>query len=67
MENAEVREPGVRELRIALEPDMDFDRIVGVLKETLTFDFPRGCEPCFSGLDRITLDSVLFERMQERF
>jgi hypothetical protein len=67
MEKAETREPGTRELRIALEPDMDFDRFVGVLKETLTFDFPRGCSPCLSGIDRLTIDSVIFERMQQRF
>ncbi len=63
----ELREAGVRELRLALEPDMDFERIVGVLKETLTFDFPRGCAPCLSGLDRLTIDSVIFERMRQRF
>ncbi|GGD29036.1 hypothetical protein [Nocardioides daphniae] len=61
------REQGVRELRIALEPDMEFDRFVDVLKESLTFNFPRGCAPCLSGLDRLTIDSVIFERLQQRF
>lgn len=61
------REPGVRELRIALEPDMEFERLVDLLKETLTINFPRGCSPCLSGLDRLTIDSVVFERMQQRF
>jgi hypothetical protein len=46
---------------------MDFERLVGVLKDTLTFDFPRGCAPCLSGLDRVTIDSVIFEQMQQRF
>jgi len=66
MELPEVREPGSREIRIALEPDMEFDRLVEVLKDSLTFNFPRGCAPCLSGLDRLTLESVVFERLQRR-
>jgi hypothetical protein len=64
-----VREPGVRELRIALEPNMEFDQIVDLLKESLTFKIPRGggCAPCLSGLDRLALESVVFERLQARY
>ncbi|WP_417373499.1 hypothetical protein [Glutamicibacter protophormiae] len=61
------REAGIRELRIALEPDMEFDKIVDTLKEALTLNFPRGCAPCLSGLDRLAIDSVIFERLQQRF
>ena len=67
MDKFERREPGVRQLSLALDPEMDFERLVGVLKDTLTFDFPRGCAPCLSGLDRVTIDSVIFEQMQQRF
>ncbi|GAA1865234.1 hypothetical protein GCM10009715_10510 [Paeniglutamicibacter psychrophenolicus] len=62
-----IREPGIREVRIALEPDMEFGKMVEVLKEALTFNFPRGCAPCLSGLDRLAIDSVIFERLQQRF
>lgn len=67
MEFTEQREPGVRQLSLALDPDMEFDRFVDVLKESLTFKFPRGCAPCLSGLDRLTIDSVIFEKLQQRF
>jgi hypothetical protein len=67
MGDLELREAGVRELRIALDPDLDFDRFVDILKEQLTFKFPRGCAPCLSGLDRLTIDSVVFEKLQQRF
>ena len=63
----ELREPGVRELSLALDPDMEFEKFVDVLREQLTFKFPRGCAPCLSGLDRLTIDSVVFERLQQRF
>lgn len=64
MGEAEIRKPGVRRVSIALEPDMEFDGIVEVLKEQLTLEFPRGCAPCLSGLDRLIIDSVIFEQLQ---
>ncbi len=64
MGKQEIRQPGVRRMSIALDPEMDFDRIVEVLKQQLTFDFPRGCAPCLSGLDRLVIDSVIFEQLQ---
>jgi hypothetical protein len=67
MAKGELREPGVRELSLALDPNMEFEKLVDVLREQLTFKFPRGCAPCLSGLDRLTIDSVVFERLQQRF
>ena len=61
-----VREPGIREVHMALEPDMEFGKMVEVLKEALTINFPRGCAPCLSGLDRLAIESVIFERPQQR-
>lgn len=60
------REPGVREVRLALEPDMEFERVVEVLKDALTLRLPKGCAPCLSGLDRLVIDSVVFESILER-
>ncbi|NHA01950.1 hypothetical protein G5V59_26240 [Nocardioides sp. W3-2-3] len=38
-----------------------------ILKETLTIRPPKGggCAPCLSGLDRLSIDSVVFERLQQ--
>lgn len=66
MGKEDIRQPGVRRMSIALDPEMDFDRIVDVLKEQLTFEFPRGCAPCLSGLDRLVIDSVIFEQVQQQ-
>lgn len=60
------REAGLREIKLALEPDMKFDRIVEVLTDALTLRLPRGCAPCLSGLDRLVIDSVVFESLLER-
>ncbi len=67
MPKGELREPGVRELSLALDPEMEFEKFVDVLREQLTFEFPRGCSPCMSGLDRLTINSVVFERLAQRF
>ncbi len=72
MVEKEVRGAGLRHVRLALEPDTGFDEIVEILKETLTVRLPKGgCAPCLSGLDRLSIDSVVFERLQaarvERF
>ncbi len=72
MVEKEVRGAGLRHVRLAPEPDTGFDEIVEILKETLTVRLPKGgCAPCLSGLDRLSIDSVVFERLQaarvERF
>lgn len=72
MVEKEVRGAGLRHVRLALEPDTGFDEIVEILKETLTVRLPKGGRaPCLSGLDRLSIDSVVFERLQaarvERF
>ncbi len=60
------RAAGLREIKLALEPNMEFERIVEVLRETLTVRLPKGCAPCLSGLDRLVIDSVVFESINER-
>lgn len=52
--------PGVKEVVLALEPDMKFEAIVKVLQEVLVVpELPgiRGCRPCLSGLDRFIIQS----------
>jgi hypothetical protein len=68
VDDGKLREPGLRELRVVLEPQMEFDAIVETLKEALTFRVPLGggCGPCLSGLDRIAIDSTIFEQIQQR-
>jgi hypothetical protein len=61
-----LRPPGVREIKLALEPDMPFDRVVEVLKDALTLRLPKGCAPCLSGLDRLVVNNVIFEAINER-
>jgi hypothetical protein len=62
---AALREPGLREIRIALEPKMDFKNIVALLEDALTVRLPKGCAPCLSGLDRIVIDSTIYEAVNE--
>jgi hypothetical protein len=55
------REPGVRQLVLALDSKTDFKQIVNVLERTLTFkDIPgiHGCAPCLSGIDRIVIEDL---------
>jgi hypothetical protein len=52
----------VREIRLALSNDMPFDKIVDVLKQTLTIpELPgiKGCRPCLSGLDRFVIEDIV--------
>lgn len=59
------REPGVRELRLALDSKTDFKEIVGVLERVLTIkDLPgiRGCAPCLSGLDKLVIEDLLINQ-----
>lgn len=51
----------VSEVRLSLQADMPFDKIVALLKETLTVpELPgvRGCRPCLSGLDRFIIEDI---------
>jgi hypothetical protein len=66
MEKFEPREPGLRAVRLAVEPHADFESIVEQLKQILTIPRPSGCAPCLSGLDRLVIDSTIFERVAER-
>ena len=60
------RAAGLKRLDITLAPDTEFEEIVRYLEGVLTIpELPgvRGCQPCLSGLDRLVLDSVLFEQI----
>lgn len=55
---------GTRAITLAVAPDADFKQIVRVLEQTLVV--PRlpgitGCAPCLSGLDRLVVQSSIFE------
>ena len=55
------REPGVRQLVLALDSKTEFKQIVGVLERVLTIkDIPgiRGCSPCLSGIDKIVIEDL---------
>ena len=58
---------GVREIRLAISSNSDFETIAKVLKETLTLpeigNF-RGCRPCLSGLDRIIVEDPEFQQFR---
>jgi hypothetical protein len=57
----------VREVRLALSNDMPFDKIVDVLKQTLTIpELPglKGCRPCLSGLDRFVIEDIVNGRIR---
>lgn len=61
------RTPQVREVRLALSNDMPFDKIVDVLKQTLTIpELPglKGCRPCLSGLDRFVIEDIVNGRIR---
>ena len=55
------REPGVRQLVLALDSRTDFKQIVGVLERVLIIkDLPgiHGCAPCLSGIDRLVIEDL---------
>ena len=55
-----------RNLEIALSPETEFADIVKYLEVTLTIpEIPgvRGCQPCLSGLDRLVIESQIFEQI----
>ncbi len=59
---------GLREVVLAIDPETPFEVIVKRLEKTLTLDpdvfGPRGCDPCFSGVDRIVLMDPAFGRIR---
>ena len=59
--------PQVRQIGLALSSDMPFDKIVDVLKQTLTIpELPglKGCRPCLSGLDRFVIEDIVNGRFR---
>jgi len=55
-------EPGVRELRLALDSRTDFKEVVGILERVLTIkDLPgiKGCAPCLSGLEKLVIEDLV--------
>jgi hypothetical protein len=55
------KEPGIRQLVLALDSKTDFKQIVGVLERVLTIkDLPgiHGCAPCLSGIDRLVIEDL---------
>ncbi len=61
-------EDGVRELVLTVTPKTDFRRLVGMLERQLTLDpeifGPRGCSPCFSGIERVVFDSRVLGQLR---
>jgi hypothetical protein len=60
-------EPGPKQLHLALEPTASFEEIVKTIEVSLTLpELPgfRGCAPCFSGLDRLVVNSTLLGRIR---
>jgi hypothetical protein len=60
-------EPGPKQLHLTLEPTASFEEIVKTIEAVLTIpELPgfRGCAPCFSGLDRLVVNSTLLGRIR---
>ena len=58
-------EPGLREIRLAVDSRTDFKEIVGVLERVLTIkDLPgiRGCAPCLSGLEKLVIEDLVINQ-----
>lgn len=58
---------GTRELKIAVNPDTDFQQIVDILRESWVV--PKqpgvgGCQPCMSGLDRLVVQNGRLETVR---
>jgi len=54
--------PGIREVKLAVNPNTEFEKLVEILRETLVVpEIPgvRGCAPCLSGLERFVLQSEI--------
>jgi hypothetical protein len=61
------RNPGVREITLALDPNTSFKDIVSLLEKTLVVpELPgiRGCGPCLSGLDRLVLQDLVLPALR---
>jgi len=57
----------VSELRLSVSPQMPFEDLVALLKETLTVpELPtlKGCRPCLSGLDRFIIEDIAMKGMR---
>ena len=57
----------VSELRLSVNPQMPFEDLVALLKETLTVpELPglKGCRPCLSGLDRFIIEDIAMKGMR---
>jgi hypothetical protein len=57
----------ISEVRLSLQSDMPFEKIVAILKETLTVpELPgiRGCRPCLSGLDRFIIEDIAMREIR---
>jgi len=55
------------ELRLSVSPQMPFEDLVALLKETLTVpELPglKGCRPCLSGLDRFIIEDIAMKGMR---
>ncbi len=66
---ATVKKPkaAISEVRLSLQSDMPFEKIVTILKETLTVpELPgiRGCRPCLSGLDRFIIEDIAMREIR---
>jgi hypothetical protein len=58
---------GPKELVISLTSKTSFADLVKVLERTLVIDkeiFPRGCNPCLSGIDRIVLEDPALRKIR---
>lgn len=59
--------PHVAELNLAIDSRTSFKEIVKQLEVALTLPkrlAPRGCSPCLSGLDRLTLNSRILDQIR---
>lgn len=58
--------PGTKELVIRLAPNTKFGDIVAYLEQALVvpeIDGVRGCKPCYSGLDRLLIESTVLPQV----
>lgn len=66
MPEAKRTRPGTKSLTIRLNPDTPFKEIVAYLEQTLVvpeIGGVRGCKPCYSGLDRLLIESTILPQV----
>lgn len=59
--------PKLRQVNLAIDSRTSFKQLVKQLEIALTLPkglAPRGCAPCLSGLDQLTLDSRILDRIR---